>query len=232
MEDLGRRLPAPNRKHLELLCGASAQMKEFIDGILYLSRVSAYEMQQNQTVDLSSIGREIGADLFRESPKRRAEIIIAPGLFVRGDPWLLRIAVEHMLRNAWKFTRRNARTRIELGVQKNGKSGKKGAGDNVRVGVDSRSRRRRNVYFVKDNGVGFDMEYAEKLFGPFQRLHKKDDFEGVGIGLATVQRIIHRHGGFVSAKGEIRRGATFCFALQPAKAESREARPLPSQRTT
>jgi len=122
------------------------------------------------------------------------EFAIAPGLLVNADADLLRAVLENLLGNAWKFTSKHAQARIEVGaVQRDGET----------------------VYFVRDDGAGFDMAYANKLFGAFQRLHAATEFEGTGIGLATVQRIIHRHGGQVWAEGQLEKGATFFFTLPP-----------------
>jgi light-regulated signal transduction histidine kinase (bacteriophytochrome) len=130
--------------------------------------------------------------LRRESPERSVQVVIEPGLRVKGDANLIRIALENLVGNAWKFTRKKPEPAIEINaIQKESET----------------------VYFVRDNGAGFDMAYADKLFGAFQRLHDISEFEGTGIGLATVQRIIHRHGGRVWAESAIEHGATFYFTL-------------------
>jgi light-regulated signal transduction histidine kinase (bacteriophytochrome) len=126
------------------------------------------------------------------SPDRRVEVVIPPGLQVRGDEQLLRLIVENLLDNAWKYTSRTAAARIEFG---------------------RRAERGETAYFVRDNGAGFDMQYVGKLFQPFQRLHRTEEFEGTGVGLATVARIVHRHGGRVWAEAEIGKGASFYFTL-------------------
>src|SRR4029077_21108147 len=135
--------------------------------------------------------QNVAAQLQKAQPGRQVEIVIAAGMFADGDARLLRIALENLLGNAWKFTGKRAEPRIEVGVT----SGDDGA------------------FFVRDNGAGFDMAYASKLFGAFQRLHSTDEFEGTGIGLATVQRIVNRHGGRIWAISEVDRGATFFFTL-------------------
>ena len=143
-------------------------------------------------IDLSVLAESIVAELRKTQPDRKVEVVLAPRLSVNADPNLMRIALENLLGNAWKFTRGRERAKIEFGMlQRDGEL----------------------VYFVGDNGAGFDMAYASKLFGAFQRLHPPADFEGTGIGLATVQRIIHRHGGRVWAEGEPNKGATFYFTL-------------------
>jgi light-regulated signal transduction histidine kinase (bacteriophytochrome) len=130
------------------------------------------------------------------APQRKAEIAISDGLTANGDPRLLNVVLENLLGNAWKFTANRAAARIEFGARRND-------------GVD--------VYFVRDNGAGFDMAYAENLFGVFKRLHSSSEFEGTGIGLATVERIVHRHGGRVWAEGEVDRGATIFFTIEGLK---------------
>jgi light-regulated signal transduction histidine kinase (bacteriophytochrome) len=139
-----------------------------------------------------AVANEIVAELRRGEPERRVEIDVEPGLRAEADRNLIRIVLENLLTNAWKFTRKTPEPRIQVGATRH----------------DSRT-----AFFVRDNGAGFDMAYADKLFGAFQRLHLEADFEGTGIGLATVQRIIHRHGGRVWAEGAVEQGATFYFAV-------------------
>jgi light-regulated signal transduction histidine kinase (bacteriophytochrome) len=143
-------------------------------------------------VDLSVLARAVAADLQRAHPERQVTFAIADGAIVQGDPGLLRVMLENLFGNSWKFTRKHASARIEFGTT---------------------TREGERVYFVRDDGAGFDMAYADKLFRPFQRLHTAEDFEGTGIGLATVQRIIQRHGGRVWAEGRIEGGSTFYFVL-------------------
>jgi light-regulated signal transduction histidine kinase (bacteriophytochrome) len=145
-------------------------------------------------VDLSALAREVASELQRSRPERRVEFVISDDLVAEGDARLLRVALENLLGNAFKFTRMEPAARIEFG------SVSGGAGS-VR-------------YYVRDNGVGFETAYAEKLFGAFQRLHGSEEFEGTGIGLATVQRVVQRHGGRVWAEGEVGEGATFFFTLE------------------
>jgi light-regulated signal transduction histidine kinase (bacteriophytochrome) len=166
-------------------------MGKLIDDLLSLSRVTRKEMRRDK-VDLSALASSIAAELKQTQPQRIVEFVITPGLVAEGDMSLLRVALQNLLDNAWKFTAKQPHARIEFGQ----------APDHGKPG-----------YFVRDNGAGFDMAYSGKLFGAFQRLHSTTEFEGTGVGLATVQRIIHRHGGRVWAEGVPERGATFYFSL-------------------
>jgi light-regulated signal transduction histidine kinase (bacteriophytochrome) len=147
---------------------------------------------RHEPVDLTEISRSIAAQLQDADTGRHVEFVIAEGLCARGDPRLLQIVLENLIGNAWKFTGKQPTARVEVGVNDNNG---------------------RSVYFVRDNGAGFDMTYAEKLFGAFQRLHSAAEFKGTGIGLATVQRIVRRHGGEVWAEGKVGEGAVFYFTL-------------------
>jgi len=167
------------------------RMCELVEDLLTFSRLTRLEMKQEE-VDLSAILSGIAAELQTRDPQRVADFDIAPGVTVWCDPILIRAAMANLLENSWKFTRKHATTRIEFGV-----AGEPGA----------------PVYFLRDDGAGFDMRDSGRLFSPFQRLHKVSEFEGTGIGLATVERIISRHGGRIWAEGEIERGATFFFTL-------------------
>jgi light-regulated signal transduction histidine kinase (bacteriophytochrome) len=166
-------------------------MGQLIDDLLKLSRLTRSEMRR-EPVNLSALAQAAAAELHQREPHRPVTLIIADGLTATGDLALLRIALENLLGNAWKFTSKHPHARIEF----------------ARV-----ERADRPVYFVRDDGAGFDMAYAGKLFGAFQRLHTRADFPGTGIGLATVQRIIHRHGGRIWAEGQPDKGATFYFTL-------------------
>jgi PAS domain S-box-containing protein len=191
LEDYGDQLPLDGQDYLKRVRAASQRMSQLIDDILDLSRVTRAEMQR-ETVSLSTLAQAIAAELHANQPERQAEFAIQPGLEAYADPQLLQIVLENLLGNAWKFTSKHAQARIEFGQ--------------TRVdGVPA--------YFVRDDGAGFDKTYASKMFMPFQRLHAVTEFEGNGIGLATVQRIIHRHGGRVWAEGAVERGATFYFTL-------------------
>jgi light-regulated signal transduction histidine kinase (bacteriophytochrome) len=162
-----------------------------IDDLLNLSRITRTPLVR-EVVDLSRMAREVAAELQQAHPDRVVQWKIADNLSALGDVHLLRVALDNLLGNAWKFTAKCPQALIELGVSLVEKE---------------------NVFFVRDNGAGFDMAYANKLFGAFQRLHTVQEFEGIGIGLATVQRVIHRHGGRVWAEGAVSRGATFYFTL-------------------
>jgi PAS domain S-box-containing protein len=178
--------------YLRRIRAASQRMGELIDDLLDLSRVTRREMRHDD-VDLSALAAGVMVELTKASPERLAEVRIAEGLRGFGDPALLRLALENLLGNAWKFTGRVSPARIEFGAQRDGD---------------------RLTYYVRDNGVGFDMAYADKLFGAFQRLHAAHEFSGTGIGLATVQRIVLRHGGQVWAQSAVGQGATFFFTLR------------------
>jgi PAS domain S-box-containing protein len=191
LEDYGDKLDQQGKDHLQRVRFASQRMGEIIEGMLNLSQVTRTPLHQ-QVIDLSAGARSIAAQLQEKQPKRQVEFVIAEGVMGNGDRRLLEVVLENLLSNAWKFTEKHPRARIEFGVtQKEGES----------------------VYFVRDDGAGFDMGYVDKLFGAFQRLHSGDEFEGTGIGLATVQRIIHRHGGRIWAEGGVEKGATFYFTL-------------------
>jgi len=192
LEDCQDRLGPAEKEHLQRVRAATTRMGQLIEDMLTLARTARLEMVY-QRVDLSCLAQEITSQLQKSEPKRQARFVIAPGLTVEGDRGLLRIVLENLLDNAWKFTSGQPDARVELG---------------------SRRRDTQEVYFVQDNGVGFDMRYADKLFGAFQRLHDVSEFPGTGVGLATVQRIIHRHGGRVWAEGAVGQGATFYFILE------------------
>jgi signal transduction histidine kinase len=190
-EDYGEKLDDTGRKHLARVRAATHRMGELIDDLLKLSQIARAEMHR-QTVDLSSLAQAITGELQRREPQRQVYLEITDRLSAEGDPRLLRVALENLFGNAWKFTGKRSDAKIEFGrSQHNGQT----------------------VFYVRDNGAGFDMAYAAKLFGAFQRLHSQAEFEGTGIGLATVQRIVHRHGGRVWAEGEIDKGATIYFTL-------------------
>jgi PAS domain S-box-containing protein len=192
LEDYAERLDSEGKDYLQRIRGATQRMAELIDALLGLSRVMRTELQRD-TLDLSHMARAIAAELQRQEPERRVEWRIADGLRAYGDARLLQVVLENLLGNAWKFTAKAPVARIEVGrgMQEDGGE----------------------VFFVSDNGAGFDMAYANKLFGAFQRLHRASEFPGTGIGLATVQRIIHRHGGRVWAQSRVNAGATFYFTL-------------------
>jgi PAS domain S-box-containing protein len=191
LENYSDQFDANSHAHLRRIRAAVQEMDQLMDDLLNLSRVTHAEMQR-QPVDLSAVALRIAADFQSAEPDRRVEFFIAEGLTVEGDARLLRAALENLLSNAWKFTSKQSRAKIEVGAMQ---------------------QEDQTVYFVRDNGAGFDMAYAGKLFGAFQRLHPTSEFEGTGIGLATVQRIIHRHGGRIWAEAAPGQGAAFYFTL-------------------
>ncbi len=191
IEDYQEKLDETGQGYLKRLRSASQKMGELIDGILKLSRLTRSEMH-HVPIDLSALAKEIATRLQETQPERKVKFIIDKELTANGDPQLLRVLLENLLGNAWKFTSKKPKTQIEFSMDRN--NGKK-------------------AYFIRDNGAGFDMTYADKLFGAFQRLHDAAEFPGTGIGLATAQRIIHRHGGAIWAEGAVDKGATFHFTL-------------------
>jgi DNA-binding response OmpR family regulator len=193
LEDYAKVLDEPGQSHLRRICAAAQRMGHLIDAMLTLSRVTSTEVQR-KPVDLALLAESVATQLRATQPERQAEFIIGGDLDVEGDPHLLRALLENLLGNAWKFTRDRAPALIELGVERTDPP----------------------VYSVRDNGAGFDMAYAGKLFAPFQRLHAATAFAGTGIGLATVKRIVDRHGGRVWAEGDVGRGATVHFTLRAA----------------
>jgi light-regulated signal transduction histidine kinase (bacteriophytochrome) len=190
-EDAGDKLDATSRGHLVRIRKAAQRMGHLIDDLIRLARVTRAEISV-ESVDLTAMVEEIAHGLKEGTPGRCANFRIEPGLAVSGDPQLIRVAVENLLDNAWKFTATRAETDIQFGRTESGAA---------------------PAYFVRDNGAGFDMTYAGKLFGPFQRLHDAGQFPGTGIGLATVQRIISKHGGRIWAEARPEAGATFYFTL-------------------
>jgi len=192
-EDCAEKVGDQGKDYVRRIRAATQRMADLIDALLTLSRVTRSEIRVER-LDLSNLARTIVADLRRTGPDRKVKFVISDGLTANGDARLLRIVLENLIGNAWKFTAKKADACIEFGAlpHSDGKL----------------------VHFVRDNGVGFDMSYKEKLFGAFQRLHSGSEFSGTGIGLATVQRIIHRHGGHVWAEGKEGEGATFYFTLE------------------
>lgn len=181
--------------YLRRVCESARRMGELIDDLLSLSRVSRSELKRDQ-IDLSSIARVVFEELMKKDPERHMELRATEQLLADADGRLIRIVFENLLGNAWKFTTKVPAPRIEIG---------------------SEQMQEGTVFFIRDNGAGFDMSYAENLFRPFQRLHSESEFPGTGIGLATVHRIINRHGGRIWAKGAVREGATFYFTIPSAK---------------
>jgi signal transduction histidine kinase len=191
LEDYADKLDPTAQDHLQRVRRAAQRMAALIDDMLNLSRVTRNAMRR-ETLDLSAMAKSIAAELQEAEPGRRVEFAIENDLTAAGDSQLLRTAMENLLGNSWKYTSRHASARIEFGKsQRNGK----------------------HTFFVRDDGAGFDPRYADRLFGAFQRLHTATEFPGTGVGLATVQRIIHRHGGEIWAEGVVEKGATFYFTL-------------------
>jgi PAS domain S-box-containing protein len=192
LEDYIEILPEQGRDYFLRIRASAQRMGELIDDLLALSRVTR-AVTESKPVNLSALAEKILVDLQREHPEHHVAFSVAKDLIVNGDPQLLRIALENLLGNAWKFTSKRGDTSIEVGVQ---------------------NETGQPTYFIRDNGAGFNMAYADKLFGAFQRLHHPSEYSGTGIGLATVQRIISRHGGRVWAESSVGNGATFFFTLQ------------------
>ena len=191
LEDYTDSLDEQGRDYLQRVRKASQNMALLIDELLSLSRLARSEIRREK-IDLSALAQGVASQLHETQPERQAEFTIAPGLVVDGDAHLLRVVLENLLGNAWKFSEKKPHAKIEFGVtEQDGEP----------------------VYFVRDNGAGFDAAYVDKLFGAFQRLHTTSEFPGTGIGLATVQRIIHRHGGRIWTEAAVEQGATFYFTL-------------------
>jgi signal transduction histidine kinase len=188
LEDCGDSLTGDGREYLRRVRAAAQRMGELIDDLLSLSRVARNPLRLEDDVDLSAMARDVVRGLREASPDRPVDVQIEPQLSARCDPRMLRIVLDNLLANAWKFTAKNPEARIRVARDGDG-------------------------YSIADNGVGFDPTYAARLFSPFQRLHGPEEFEGTGIGLATVHRIIRRHGGDVTAHGVPERGATFRFSF-------------------
>ena len=192
VEDYADKLDDTARNYLDRVRAATQRMGHLIDDMLALSRITRVEMR-HQTINLSDMATEVLMELQKTDPERKVEWKVQPGLKAEGDASLMRIVLDNLLGNAWKYTGRQAQPHIEFAAV---------------TGSDGTRE-----YFVRDNGAGFDMAYAGKLFGAFQRLHSAADFSGTGVGLATVQRVIHRHGGKVRGEGKPDEGATFYFSL-------------------
>ena len=190
-EDSAHLLDRVGRDHLERVLGAAARMNRMIDALLALAQLSSQRVE-HRCVDLSLLAELVLADLRQEHPSRAIDLRIEPGLSARGDPTLLRVLLENLLGNAWKYSAKRQQACIEF----------------FSAQVDGR-----RVFTVRDNGAGFDMRVADRLFGAFQRLHSASDFAGHGVGLASAQRIVRRHGGEIWAESEVGAGARFSFTL-------------------
>ncbi|HVV52813.1 MAG TPA: ATP-binding protein, partial [Polyangia bacterium] len=189
--DYGAKLDDQGRRYLDRVRAGTQRMGELIDDLLGLARITRATVARER-VDLGTISRRIVADLAARDPERQVEVAIGERLAIAADPRLVTVLLENLLGNAWKFSSKRPAARIEVGSQ-------------VEAGETH--------YFVRDNGAGFNMEYAKKLFAPFQRLHAASEFQGTGIGLATVHRIVTRHGGRIWASSVLEEGATFFFTL-------------------
>ena len=191
-EDYAEKLDEKGRHYINRVRIGSEKMQQIINALLKLARFSRSDIHRSK-VYLTAFAKADAAELARSHPDRRVEFVIAEEVTADGDPVLIRIVIQNLMENAFKFTGKRAIAKIEFGVkQLNGEE----------------------VYFVKDDGVGFDMEHATRLFTPFQRLHTPDEFPGLGIGLATAQRIVHHHGGRIWAESAGHKGATFYFTLK------------------
>jgi len=191
-EDYGRLLDRVGNDHLDRVLGAAARMNNMIDALLALSKLSSQPLAR-QPVNLSQLAGFVADDLRRQWPDHAVQIAIEPDMEVQGDPTLLRVVIENLLGNAWKYTGKTSGATVSF----------------------RRHERDPDVFSVIDNGAGFDMRFSDRLFGVFQRLHSANDFPGTGVGLASVRRIMRRHGGEVWGEGEVNRGARFHFSLPP-----------------
>ena len=189
-EDYAETLGNKGADFLQRIVASSTRMSQIIDSLLTLSQVAREEIHDEE-VDLSEMASTVAVELSKSTPKNHVEVIIEKGVKARGDARLLRIVMENLLGNAWKYTSKQPNPRIEFGMLKENDES--------------------IIYYVRDNGVGFDMAYKDKLFMPFERLHSRDEYPGTGVGLATVKRIVHRHGGRVWAESGVGDGAVFYF---------------------
>jgi light-regulated signal transduction histidine kinase (bacteriophytochrome) len=194
LEDYDDKLDSQGKQFLRHIREASQRTARLVDDLVALSRAAQGDIRRTH-VDMATMAREIGARLRATEPARDAHIVIEDSVVAYGDERLLRLALENLLGNAWKFSSKRSQTRIEFGCRRSDDA---------------------EVYFVRDNGEGFDMRHASRIFGAFQRLHLPKDFDGTGIGLAIVQRVVHRHGGQIWPQGQVDRGAMFSFTLRPS----------------
>jgi signal transduction histidine kinase len=189
-EDYGHQLDRVCNDHLDRVMSAATRMNAMIDALLAQAQLSSRPLSR-QAVDLSELAHFVLDDLRRQHPERQVECVVQPDLQVTGDPTLLRMMMDNLLGNAWKYSAHATQARVEFGREP-GPGGR---------------------YFVRDNGVGFDMRFADRLFGLFQRLHSASDYPGTGLGLASVRRIVHRHGGEITAESVVGQGSSFYFTL-------------------
>ncbi|MFN0250876.1 MAG: sensor histidine kinase, partial [Kofleriaceae bacterium] len=193
LEDYGDHIDITGRDYLARIQRGGDQMQAIIDGLLALARLTKKDILRER-VDLGAIASTVVGSLAEGQPGRTIDVVIDAGMNAIGDPVLLRALYENLIGNAWKFTRHRERARIEIGVEQ---------------------RDGERVFYVRDNGAGFDQSFVNKLFAPFQRLHAATEFEGSGIGLATAHKIVSRHGGRIWAEGTTGEGATLRFTLPP-----------------
>lgn len=190
LEDYGEQLDGLGREHMKRIVAAAGRMNSMIDTLLSMSRMTSSELQFER-VDLSETARQLAEELKAGEPDRKVDVAVEPGLSTEGDRTLLRLVLQNLLGNAFKFSAKTREARIEFGRRADGD----------------------HAFFVRDNGAGFDMRFADRLFGVFQRLHSQSEFAGTGVGLATVQRIVRRHSGRIWAESEPGKGATFFFTM-------------------
>lgn len=202
-DDVQNRLTPESIGHLKRIGNAAQRMDALVNDLLVLGRISATALER-KPIDVSSLAKDVGQALAVQNPDRAVRFVVAPGARAFGDPGLIRIVLENLLANAWKFTARRQDALVEFGYAVSGTAD-------------------RTEFFVRDNGAGFPAEHVDKLFAPFQRLHTGNEFPGVGVGLATVRRIISRHGGVARAQGAVDQGATFWFSLPTTEGPSHRA---------
>ena len=219
VEDFGAALPGAAHEFLNHIIQASHRMGELIDGLLRLSRSTRGEMRRD-AVDISTLAARLLGELTAAEPERRVAWTVASGLTARGDEHMIEVVLANLLGNAWKYTARQPVAKIEVGVMDQCCDGVAAPAQNANTPILHHSNT--PVFFVRDNGAGFDMKHAAKLFQPFQRLHREDEFPGIGIGLATVQRIVYRHGGTIRATAAPGQGATFSFSLSASDDKNKE----------
>lgn len=210
-EDYGQVLDRIGNDHLDRVLGAAARMNSMIDALLALARLSSQPLTR-QRVDLSRMAQYVLDDLHKHAPQRQVDTRVMPGLEVNGDPTLMRLVLENLLGNAWKYSSRREVAHIEFGAEYRPKEATSQHPSDAPAAAPLEPASQR-VFYVSDDGAGFDMRFAERLFGAFQRLHSASEFQGTGVGLASVRRIVRRHGGEIWAEAEVDRGATFYFTL-------------------
>ncbi|WP_026840186.1 sensor histidine kinase [Citrifermentans bremense] len=193
VEDYNEQLEPTAQSYLDCITRSARKMEDLLEALLFLSRVTKQDLTLVE-VDLAALARQYAGSLQQAAPARQVEFRIAEKLPVKADPQLMRTVIEQLLGNAWKFTAQKEKATVEFGEKKEGGS---------------------TVYYIRDDGAGFDLRFAQRLFAPFQRMHREEEFPGLGIGLATAQRIVHRHGGRIWAEAEVGNGATICFTLCP-----------------